>query len=403
VKRRFPADKAPLKEKARIRKVANGIITTVAGNGQAGFSGDGGPATSATMSYPTGVAADSSGAIYFAADVNNLRIRRVSGGVITTVAGDGYGGYSGDGLQATHASINPWGIAVDAAQNLYIGDYNNNRIRSKRCHTSETGSGRLRGVRLMPGIWSPPRFRRGSRTSPRWLSARPPYTAALSSLQRLERLRWLISVYGTNLASGSVGASGLPLPLSSNGTQVFLGAQPLPILYTSSGQMNVQVPYSAPVDTTFQLCVQNGSTLSVPQTLTVAQASPGIFTTNEQGFGQGAIVKSDGVTLAQPGTPAAIGEAIVIYCTGLGATTPAVTEGQPAPSTPLLAATSNPTTVMIGGQPAQLLFSGLTPGFAGLYQVNAVVPSGIATGDAVPVTVTVAGQTSQTGVTMSVH
>jgi uncharacterized protein (TIGR03437 family) len=213
----------------------------------------------------------------------------------------------------------------------------------------------------------------------------------------------LISIYGANLASGLSGPTGLPLPLSSNGTQVFLGTQPLPILYTSSGQMNVQVPYTAPVNTTFQLSVQNGSTLSVPQTVTVAPASPGIFTVNQKGFGQGAILKSDGVSLAQAGTPAGIGETVIIYCTGLGATTPSVTEGQPAPSTPALAMTSNPTTVAIGGQPATVAFSGLTPGFAGLYQVNAVVPSGIATGDAIPVTVTVAGQTSQSGVTMSVH
>jgi uncharacterized protein (TIGR03437 family) len=163
--------------------------------------------------------------------------------------------------------------------------------------------------------------------------------------------------------------------------------------------MNVQVPYSVPVNTTYQLSVRNGTTLSVPQTLAVAQAQPGIFTTNEQGYGQGAIVKSDGVTLAQPGTPAAIGETIVIYCTGLGAVTPAVTEGQPAPA----ATTVNPATVSIGGQAAQVQYSGLAPGYAGLYQVNAVVPSGITTGDAVPVTITVAGQTSQAGVTISVH
>ena len=138
----------------------------------------------------------------------------------------------------------------------------------------------------------------------------------------------LISVYGANLASGSAGNSGLPLPLASDGTQVFLGAQPLPILYTSSdkstfssllgaGKHHLPIVGAKRIDS------------SVPQTLTVAQASPGIFTANEKGFGQGAIVKSDGVTLAQPGSPAVIGEAIVIYCTGLGATTPAVIEGQP--------------------------------------------------------------------------
>jgi adhesin/invasin len=105
-------------------------------------------------------------------------------------------------------------------------------------------------------------------------------------------------------------------------------------------------------------------------------------------------VKSDGVTLAQPGTPASIGETVVIYCTGLGAVTPAVKEGSPAPSTPPLSTTVNQVTVTIGGQAAFVAFSGLTPGYAGLYQINAVVPSGIATGDAVPVVLSVAGQTS---------
>lgn len=212
----------------------------------------------------------------------------------------------------------------------------------------------------------------------------------------------LISIYGSNLANGTSGSPSLPLPFSFNGTQVLLGNIPLPILYTSSGQMNVEVPYSVPVNTTYQLSIQNGSSLSVPETLTVAQASPGIFTTNEQGSGQGAILKSDGITLAQAGTPASIGETIVIFCTGLGATTPGVTEGNPAPSSPL-AVTSNATSVSIGGQPARVIFSGLAPGFAGLYQVNAVVPSGIDTGDSVPISITVAGQTSRAGVTLAVH
>jgi len=105
-------------------------------------------------------------------------------------------------------------------------------------------------------------------------------------------------------------------------------------------------------------------------------------------------MKSDGVTLAQPGTPASIGETVVIYCTGLGAVTPAVTEGSPAPLAPL-AWTVNSVTVTIGGVAAPApSFHGLTPGLAGLYQVNVAVPAGTATGDAVPVVLSVAGQTS---------
>jgi adhesin/invasin len=105
-------------------------------------------------------------------------------------------------------------------------------------------------------------------------------------------------------------------------------------------------------------------------------------------------MKSDGVTLAQPDTPASIGETVVIYCAGLGAVSPVVKEGLPESATLPLSTTVNPVTVTIAGKAAQVVFSGLTPGYAGLYQVNAVVPSGIATGDAVPVVVSVAGQDS---------
>jgi uncharacterized protein (TIGR03437 family) len=204
----------------------------------------------------------------------------------------------------------------------------------------------------------------------------------------------LIAVYGGNLSEGVGLGTSLPLPQQLMGTQVLLANQPLPILYTSAGQLNVQVPYGVPVNTQLQLTVQHGTTLSLPESLVVAAAAPGIFTVNESGTGQGVIMKSDGVTLAQPATPASIGETVVIYCTGLGAVTPAVTEGSPAPFSPL-AWTVNPVTVTIGGVAAPApSFYGLTPGLAGLYQVNVAVPSGIATGDAVPVTLSVAGQTS---------
>jgi uncharacterized protein (TIGR03437 family) len=211
----------------------------------------------------------------------------------------------------------------------------------------------------------------------------------------------LITIYGLNLADAGGQTTGLPLPAQLNGTQVFLGDQPLPILYTSEGQLNVQVPYGIPINGQYQLTVQHANAYSVPQQLVVAAAQPGIFTVNQTGSGQGSIVKSDQVTLAQPGTPASIGENVVIYCTGLGAVTPKVAEGLPAPTTPPLSITDNPVTVTIGGQPAKVLFSGLTPGYAGLYQINAVVPTGITPGDTVPVVISLAGQTSPQ-VTMAV-
>jgi uncharacterized protein (TIGR03437 family) len=214
----------------------------------------------------------------------------------------------------------------------------------------------------------------------------------------------LITVYGLNLADSAGSSPGLPLSHQLNGTQVFLGNQPLPILFTSAGQVNVQVPYGVPVNTQYQLTVQHGNALSAPQSLVVAQAEPGIFTVNQAGSGQGSIVKSDGVTLAQPATPASIGETVVIYCTGLGTVTPKVAEGVPASSTPPLSTTDNPVSVTIGGKAATVTFAGLTPGDPGLYQINAVVPSGILIGDAVPVVISVAGQTSpiSPAVTMAV-
>ena len=116
---------------SRIRKVSpNGIITTVAGNGDYGFSGDGGPAASASLYFPTGVAVDASGNL-FIADIYNSRIRKVSpNGVITTVAGNGDYGFSGDSGQATAASMfEPSSVAVDSLGNLLIADSENNRVR----------------------------------------------------------------------------------------------------------------------------------------------------------------------------------------------------------------------------------------------------------------------------------
>jgi len=106
------------------------IITTVAGIGTPGYSGDGGAATAARIQGPYGVAVDATGTIYFA-DYSNHRIRKVtSNGIITTVAGTGVGGYNGDGVVATTASLYfPNAIAVDAAGNIFISDYLNNRIR----------------------------------------------------------------------------------------------------------------------------------------------------------------------------------------------------------------------------------------------------------------------------------
>ena len=129
----------------RIRKVSNGAITTVAGNGNP--LGDNGTATSAELSNPSGVAVDSAGELYIA-DLGNNRIRKVSNGVITTVAGNGTAGYSGDNGPATGAQLyGPSGVALDSAGNLYIADTSNNRIRkiSNGVITTVAGGGSVLG------------------------------------------------------------------------------------------------------------------------------------------------------------------------------------------------------------------------------------------------------------------
>ena len=127
----------------RIRRVTNGVITTVAGNGTRGFSGDNGPATSAGLFDPSGLAVDSVGNLYFA-DSGNNRIRKVTNGVITTVAGNGTPGFSGDNGPAASAGLYaPIGVAADSAGNLYIADHANGRIRkvSNGVITTVAGSG----------------------------------------------------------------------------------------------------------------------------------------------------------------------------------------------------------------------------------------------------------------------
>ncbi len=213
-----------------------------------------------------------------------------------------------------------------------------------------------------------------------------------------------VSIFGSNLAPQAAGANTLPYPPKLGGTEVVLGGEVLPLAFVGNGQVNGIVPYDVQVNAAQQLIVQQNNSYSLPQPVLVAAAQPAIFSQNQSGMGQGVIVvlKSNGTEFeTSPTAPASAGDILIIYCSGLGAVSPSVPAGTAGPLNPL-SNTVNPVTVTVGGQSAKVLFAGLAPDFAGLYQVNAVVPTGITPSTTVPVVLMVGGQSS-VPVTVSIH
>jgi uncharacterized protein (TIGR03437 family) len=179
----------------------------------------------------------------------------------------------------------------------------------------------------------------------------------------------------------------------------------LPLLYVSDGQINVLVPYDLAINAPHQLLVLRGGAISVPAPIAVFDSEPAILSADGSGSGQGVIFKVDSQgnsILADGSNPASAGDVLVMYCVGLGGVKPVVTAGDPAPGNPPSKATGL-VTVTIGGQPATVQFAGLTPGSAGLYQVNVTVPMGIKAGNQVSVTVAVSGKTSSGNISIGIH
>jgi len=202
-----------------------------------------------------------------------------------------------------------------------------------------------------------------------------------------------ISVYGENLSSGSFIAPSLPLQTQLGGTQVIMGGKSLPLNYVGNGQINALVPFDIPVNAMQQVIVQANGALSVPQPVVLSSAQPAIFTQDQSGHGLGIIVdyKPDGTTpfLVDHSHPASAGDALVIYCTGLGPVDQSVTAGNAGPGSPL-AKVLNPVTATVGGQNANVAFAGLAPQLT-VYQINLVVPAGVTPGSDVPIVLTQAG------------
>jgi len=180
------------------------------------------------------------------------------------------------------------------------------------------------------------------------------------------------------------------------------GAVQAPLLFVGPNQINFQVPPGITSGSAIpaQLTKPDGTTLLT--TLNITATAPGIFSVLQNGQGQAAVLNQE--NSANFGTnPAARGSVIQIFATGAGATTPTLMPGEPAPASgnPLVLTNVQPT-VTIGGQMAQVQFSGMAPGFVGLWQINAVVPQSVTPGFAVPLVISAGGATSNT-VTIAVQ
>ncbi|MDP9054263.1 MAG: Ig-like domain-containing protein [Acidobacteriota bacterium] len=206
----------------------------------------------------------------------------------------------------------------------------------------------------------------------------------------------IAAVFGANLAIGQ-GAATAPTPLPGTLAQsiVTIGGLTAPLYFAIPTQVSFQVPWELAGQGSALISANVNGAVSNTQTVPLAPFAPGIFTIDASGSGQGAIEIAPTAQLAAAATPVQRGGYVAIFCTGLGAVDNQPATGAAALAVPLSRTLTLPI-VTIGGVGAVVSYSGLAPGFAGLYQVNAIVPAGISTGPAVTVAITIGGVTSNT-------
>jgi uncharacterized protein (TIGR03437 family) len=204
-----------------------------------------------------------------------------------------------------------------------------------------------------------------------------------------------VSVFGARLAGQFQQAATLPLPMTLGDTLVAIGGMVAPLHFASDGQVNAILPYGIPDSTRLQMIVQRGNLLSIPEDVLIGTTQPAVFTIDGTGTGQGHIygATAEGTLLADNAHPVKAGDTIVLLATGLGPVSPPVAAASPAPSNPL-SLPVNPIEVTIQGKKARVLFAGLAPGFAGVFQVNAIVPDDVAVETAAQLIVIAGGQPS---------
>jgi uncharacterized protein (TIGR03437 family) len=471
---------------SRVRKVdpAGTAINTVAGTGSTTYSGDGGAALAAGVPYPWSVLPDAAGNLYIG---NLTTVRKVSpSGIIGPYAGNGNYGFSGDGGPATAAWLGgAASLALDSGNNLYIADGNNRRVRqvqpavspaialsstsltfklaatgstptTQTLVVSNSGQGTLNwaaaATTTSGGAWlsvSPASGNTlaGQAGSTVTVTASPSGLASgdyygliqvsspnASSQLQIVTVRFtvqtagedppqvfvggivsaasykgpvapgtLVAIYGSNFTDpGNVLlANSLPWPSQLGGTSVTIAGVTAPVFVVTPGQINAMLPFGLAVDTDLPVVVTRNNAISAPQSVSMVSSLPSVFTQDETGQGPGiiCILRPDGsCNLAGANNPAHAGDILELYCTGLGDTNPRTVAGFPATASPLLWAIDT-VTLTVGGVNVPVSFYGLTPGLAGLFQVNATLPTGIAPSSQAPV---VLSQGGRAGVTVTV-
>ena len=202
----------------------------------------------------------------------------------------------------------------------------------------------------------------------------------------------LVSIFGSNLAPRVEQAASIPLPTSLAGVSVSFNGRIAPLLYVAPGQINAQLPFEIATNLDANVVINNNGILSTPQVVDVGPYAPGVFAVQ----GYAVAIHSDGSLAAPAGSipqvsshPAVPGETLQILAVGLGPVKPPAITG--SNSLDALRRTIASPSVLIGGTSAQVTFSGLSPEFVGIYQLNVVVPITIEPGDAVPLQIQIGG------------
>jgi uncharacterized protein (TIGR03437 family) len=347
----------------------SGTISTFAGNGIVGYSGDGGPAIGAEFGSPTGIALDSAGNLYLSD--SGARIRKIfASGIIETIAGAGVRGYTGDGGVATSATLNgAAGLAVDPKGDVFIADAVNNAIRE----LVSTGAG---------------------------LSISAVTNAASNQAGAIAPGEVLV-IYGSNIGAASLTTYQLAngaVTTSLAGASVYINGVQAPVIYTSPNQVSAIAPFSL-TGSTAQVFIVNQGQSTAPVAVNIVPSATAVFTLNGSGIGQAAAINQNN-SVNSSSNPASSNQIVTLFITGAGQTNPVGQNGVPAAvplPIPLL-----PVSAAIGGKNATIDYVGGSPGTVdGIIQVNVTVPAGLPAGNA-SVIVQVGNSASQGNVTIAV-